>query len=221
MLSYQIKEYYEFALNKLEKFEKIAEILFEFEKNYQDLSHNVLRQILSEAKGEKDGFNLCYVLEGNSLIEEFEKLNKKFRKNIKLRQITEGFSEYKKEITEYRFNRGISDLDAETLLIETDKMLSELYDCLLRSDERSEYVVLTQKLHAFVNQYTAFKNNYINVLKMFNFQLNEGDIPPHLSTIEIQLLERKFTFDEFIRYLMSIREIYHITGEMMYGEVSF
>ena len=220
MLSYQIREYYEFALKELEKFEKHMEVLFEYEAKYNEISHKTLTLILADAQqsssSQSSGHPIYhYSVSDGKLVDVFNKYNISLSSDFDLLTTFSEFATYKAEINKYKFENDIYTSEVDNLLKQINILFQSYQDYIRSQNDRAEAVKFMQNLIAFRNYFDATKNFYHQTINMLN-SITDVEPGDDCSVMEIQLLAVKFTFEEFTSYLNCIQKIYSELNRAIY-----
>jgi len=208
MLSYQIREYYEFALNELEKLEESIKVLFEYEEKYRATTSNTLTQILAiSSKGSSSGY-YTYSVKDGSLIDSFNAVNVELSSKFDLLGAFGAFSLYKQNFIKYKSDNNIPDSDADMFVEQIDSLFKSYQIYIQSQNDRAKAVTFVQILFSFKGYFNAMKNLYLSIVSMFDSQIVESVVPQNCSIMEIQLLKVQLNFSEFTSHLHSIQKIY-------------
>jgi len=218
MLSYQIREYYEFALNELEEFEKSIRMLLEYEVTYREISLNTLTKILALARKGINGDSASYTVKDAELINVFNSLNIELVSKFNIMPAFVGYADYKRKVMVYKSDNNIVDSDTDNLFEQIESLFESYQSYIQSQNDRAKAVVFMQQLITFRAYYYAVKTFYINAVDMFKSSLVEDDSQENCAVMEIQLLEVSFTFEEFVKHLSSIQKIYTELNQVMHTE---
>ncbi|MCL2108714.1 MAG: hypothetical protein FWH20_05150 [Oscillospiraceae bacterium] len=218
MLSYQIREYYEFASKELSEFEKSIEVLLNYEQDYQKIALNTLTEILALARVTKEpnSAKYRYVLNNGELINIFNSINDNFTSAFEFGNAFEKIAIYKNNIKIYKQKNGISNTETDKLFAHIDELLKNFQEYSRSKYKNSKAVILMQNLFNFRGYLEATKSFYSNIINMFNSGVDEDIDHEDGSVFEIQLLDVEFTFEEFVSHLGSIQKIYNELGGIIY-----
>jgi len=237
MLSYQIREYYEYALSELKKLEKSISILFEYENRYQNVSSNAITEMFDIKKNletleeklklpDKQGkwgnsvksaeVNACLVSlritdsPCISLVNAFNKLNDDLISKFNFYQASGDFSIYKNNIKKYKEDNGIVDFNSDYLVERIDPLFESYQNYIRSQRSREKAVMFMQQFFNFKECFDAVKNTYRDALRMFGTGNNDMELEgqDNCAVMEVQLLKVELSFEEFVLCLSSLQKIY-------------
>ena len=109
MLSYKVREYYEFINIKLKEFEPNLKIILDFGKNYKENTTGVLKKILNTKNTNSSGTTTFYGIEGGKIVEGFKNVINDFKSKFEFFEVFDNYSILKSSITNYLKENSIED----------------------------------------------------------------------------------------------------------------
>jgi|GEM_PF-3105055 len=231
MLSYQIREYYGFALKELDKLEKSIGILFEYETRYQNVSSNAITEMFGikenletleqkmkitdkNARAKAAEINNCLVSlkitdsPCISLVNAFNSLNDDLVSKFNFYQASGDFSIYKNNMRKYRKDNDITDVNSDYLIERIDPLFESYQNYIRSQRDREKAVLFMQQFFNFKECFEAVKNTYRDALNMYGAEIEDIDEQDGCSVMELQLLKVELSFEEFVMCLSSMQKIY-------------
>ena len=110
MLSYQIREYFEFLSKELILLEESMNVLFEYEKKYQQISSSALSQIFFFQPTQTSTHGkYSYILSDGNIVKNFVDSNSGLINKFDLLQSFGKFTNFKTNVTTYEKTNDIDD----------------------------------------------------------------------------------------------------------------
>lgn len=218
MLSYQVREYYEFLGEKLGCLESSFKNIIEFGKEYNEVSKNTLKLFVSAIYSGNDSNGEHYSIRDNtknsSIQSNYKSIFKNFKMNFELFDASNDYAVFKKEIEEYVEKKNIQNEFLKIFLENVDIFFKQYQNYIKSDNDYRLAVEFGQAAMALSISYGYIKEMCKEITESMyenNEVLNEGS-----KSLSIQLLEINYNIDEFANKLMIISEIYNDIGIVIY-----
>lgn len=220
MLSYQVREYYEYLSKKLKDFKPNMELIIEFENQYQETTTNILKKVISTKHTTKDSNGTHYIIKDGGIQEQFKNMIRGFKSKFEFFNVFNDYAILKSDIQNYIGKVKVNDKSILNFFENVDEFF-RLYQKFMQSDNDVELAIefgqyikeIASAYNSIVNVYTEIENNICDSKNIGDDEGNEK--------ICIQLLDVQYDLEEFSDKLKLIAKIYDEIGFIIYKEKSF
>lgn len=215
MLSYQVREYYEYINKKLKEFEPNLELIIEFGNQYKETTTSILKKVISTNLVHKDSSGTHYIIREGGIQEQFKNLIKEFKSKFKFFDVFNEYAILKRDIEKYIQNAKVNDSSILNFFKNVDDFF-KLYQTFMQSDNDMQLALdFGQSVKEISSAYNTIIKAYIEIEN--NMCDNENTIDnENIGKISIQLLNVEYDLDEFSDNLKLISEIYNEIGLIIY-----
>lgn len=220
MLSYQVREYYEYVNKKLKKFNSSIEIILEFGNQYKEVTTKILKKVISTKLTTKDANGVHYIIKEGGIQEQFKTLIKEFKATFQFFDVFNEYAILKRDIEKYVEQVKINDCAILEFFENVDEFFKQ-YQAFMQSDNNMELALdfgqsvkeISASYNSILRAYAEIENNMCANEKL----MGESDVG-HLS---IQLLDVQYDLSQFSNNLKLINEIYEVLGMIIYKNQSY
>jgi len=220
MLSYQVREYYEFLNNKFKEFEPNINIILEFGDKYKTNTTFTLKKVIGTNITPTGTDGTHYVVKGGGIQEGFKSVIKEFKSNFNFFEVFSQYTTFKGNIIMYLKKNTIDDTSIIEFFRNVDSFF-KLYQAFMQSDNDVELALdFGQCVKETTTLYITLKQVYYGIENNLYDNI-ENTKEENFAQINIQLLSVEYNFEEFTKKLNIINEIYCELGNMIYKDKSF
>lgn len=220
MLSYEVRQYYEYISQKLRHFKPSLELIISFGNQYKEVTTNILKKVISTKLTQKDANGIHYIIKEGGIQEQFKTLIKEFKATFLFFDVFNEYAILKRDIEKYIEEVKVNDCYVIEFFENVDEFFKQ-YQAFMQSDNNMELAVdfgqsvkeISASYNTILRTYAEIENNMCDNKNCLNEQ-NEGKIC-------IQLLDVQYDLDEFSSKLQTISEIYNEIGLMIYKDKSY
>lgn len=220
MLSYQVREYYEYLIKKLNNFKTNMENIIEFENQYQEIISSILKKVISTKRTIRDTNGTHYIIKDGGLQEQFKNMIGEFKSKFEFFNVFNDYVILKSDIEKYSKKVNINYNSILNFFEKIDQFF-KLYQNFMQSDNDMELAIeFGQHIKEVVSVYDVIVQVYTEIeMSICDSKNNINDNSN--GKICIQLLDVQYDLEEFSNNLRLISEIYNEIGIIMYKDKSY
>lgn len=215
MLSYQVREYYEYLNKKLKEFEPSLELIIEFGNQYKEITTSILKKVISTKLTQRDSSGTHYIIKDGGIQEQFKQLINEFKSKFEFFDVFDKYAILKRDIKKYSEKNKINDSSILNFFENVDEFF-KLYQKFMQSNNDMQLALdFGQSVKEISSAYNTIVKAYIEIEN--NMCDNENIVEDeNMEQISIQLLNVEYDLNEFSDNLKLINEIYNEIGLIIY-----